>query len=161
VKSNIDDQVRVARILTLLDEDDRVWLEDRLAEPWQRRARRLAERDLKIREFAVNFHPLLSGRAMAVAISVAINRYRASAWRFERDLPAPADQRRRSLWAILHLNGGRSLSEGRVRYALAGVVIAAGSRKSRKQATAADRSVGLGLKSGTNWNASSGEATNR
>jgi hypothetical protein len=40
-----DDRGRVARILRLLDEDDRVWLADRLAAPWLRRARRLARRD--------------------------------------------------------------------------------------------------------------------
>jgi hypothetical protein len=59
-----EDCVRVGRILGQIgDEDDRAWLVDRLAEPWLRRARRLAERDARIREYALAFHPLLSGRA--------------------------------------------------------------------------------------------------
>lgn len=132
----LEDDDRLARILGQIGaESEREWLEDRLAAPWQRRARRIEKRDARIREYALAFHPLLSGRAMASAIAVAIDRYRASGWRFERDLPAPADPRRGLLWRILHLNNGRSLSPGAVRAALAGVS-SFGQKKPRKLATA-------------------------
>jgi hypothetical protein len=72
-----DDRARVERILALLEDDDRRWLQDRLRQPFERRARRLEERDAQIRTF-LSFHPLLSGRAMATAIAVEIQRYRAS-----------------------------------------------------------------------------------
>jgi hypothetical protein len=158
VKYDDDDRDRAARIAALLEDEDRRWFLDRIAEPWQRRARRLAERDARIREHALAYCPLLSSRATAVAISVAIDRYRASGWRFERDLPAPADQHRRSLWAILHLNDGRSLSSARIRCALASVVIA-DSPKSPKQAAKPGRSLRLGSKSGTSRNVGGGKAT--
>jgi hypothetical protein len=156
-----DDDDRVARILARLDEDDRVWLEDRLAEPWRRRARRLEERDRLIRDYSLAYHPLLSGHAMAATIAVTIDRHREPWRRFERDLPAPADPRRGLLWRILHLNNGRSLSAERVRFVLAGVVIAAGSRKSGKKPTEAARSVRLGSKSGTERDVSGGEKVDR
>jgi hypothetical protein len=147
-----DDRARVARIVAQIgDEADRAWLVDRLAEPWQRRARRLAERDARIRDYALAYHPLLSGHAMAAAIAVAIDRYGASGWKRERDLPAPADPRRGLLWRILHLNGGRGLSAERVRFVLAGCVVVS-ANKSRKQATATATHRRLGLKSGTNRN---------
>ena len=60
---------------------------------------------------------------MASAIAVAIDSYRASAWRFEAGLTVPRDPRRAAWWKILHLNGGKSPSPGAVRAALAGVVI--------------------------------------
>jgi hypothetical protein len=154
-----EDCVRVGWILGQIgDEDDRAWLVDRLAEPWLRRARRLAERDARIREYALAFHPLLSGRAMASAIAVAIQRYRVSAWRFENDLPAPADARRGVLWRILHLNSGKSLSAGSVRNALAGVVVVSGQKKPGKLATETATPPGLGSKSGTSGNVGGGEA---
>jgi hypothetical protein len=68
VKSD-DDRERVERILARLDEDDRVWLEDRLAAPWLRRARRLQRRDKLIRELGMQYHGLSSGRAMVAAIA--------------------------------------------------------------------------------------------
>jgi hypothetical protein len=133
VKSD-DERGRVARILDQVgDEADRAWLVDRLAEPWQRRARRLEERDRLIRDYALAYHPLLSAHAMASTIAVAIDRYREPWRRFERDLPAPADPRRGLLWWILHLNGGKGLSADRVRYVLAGVVVVAGSKRSGKK----------------------------
>src|SRR5208282_5637496 len=131
---NHADGVRVARILAALEEGDRAWFLDRISEPWRRRARRLEERDARIREYALAYHPLLSGPAMASAIAMAINRYRASGWRFERDLPAPADPRRGLMWRILHLADGRALSPGTVRNALAGVTIV-GQKKPGKLAT--------------------------
>ena len=147
-----DERERVGRILGLIDEEaDRAWFLDRVSEPWQRRARRLAERDRLIREYALAFHPLESGRAMAAAIAVELDRYRASGWRFERDLPAPPDARRGLLWRILHLNAGKSLSPGAVRAALAGVVVV-GQKKPRKLASATTTHRRLGLKSGTNRN---------
>jgi hypothetical protein len=144
-----DDRGRVARIVAQIgDEADRAWLVDRLAEPWQRRARRLAERDAQIRELALTWHPLQSGRAQAAAIAVELGRYRAAAWRFEAGLMVPNDPRRAAWWKILHLSGGKGLSEGAVRAALAGVVIV-GQKKPRKLATVAGRPVGFGLKSGS------------
>jgi hypothetical protein len=130
----ISDADRVERILALLEEDDRDWFVDRMAEPWQRRARRLETRDACIRDYGLLCHPLLSGRAMALSITIAIDRYRNSAWRFERDLEVPADPRRASLWKILHLNNGRSLSPSSVRNALVGVHVI-GQKKPRKLAT--------------------------
>ena len=161
MKSNVeDDRGRAARILALLEHDDREWLQDRLAEPWRRRARRLEERDRLIREFGLAFHPLLSGRAMAAAIAVELGRYRASGFRFEVDLAAPGDQRRAALWKILHLNNRRNLSQGAVRTALAGIVVV-GQKRNRKLATERATAARFGLKSGTNRDACGSEATNR
>ena len=154
-----DDPARVERIVGQIgDEADRRWLRDRQAAPWQRRARRLADRDARIREFGLAYYPFMTGRGMASAIAVELQRYASAGWRFERNLPAPADQRRRSLWAILHLSDGRGLSAARVRYALAGVVIAPGLKTSRKQATGAARPPGLAVKSGTKRPAAGGSA---
>lgn len=87
---------------------------------------------------------------MAAAIAVELQRYRASGWRFEKGLAAPPDPRRGLLWCILHLNGERGLSAGRVRYAIAGVVVVAGRNSNRKQAAATATHRRLGLKLGTN-----------
>ena len=161
MKSNLDDdRGRVARILALLEGEDRRWLEDTLSEPWRRRARRLEERDAQIRQFGLAFHPLLSGRAMASAIGVELGRYRAAGLRFEADLPVTGDQRRAALWKILHLNNRRGLSEGAVRAALAGVVVV-GQKKTRKLATERATAPRFGLKSGKSKNASSRQATHR
>jgi hypothetical protein len=47
-----DDRGRVARILAQIgDQADRAWLEDRLCQPFERRARRLAARDVAIRDW--------------------------------------------------------------------------------------------------------------
>jgi hypothetical protein len=154
-----DDRDRVARILDQIgDEADRAWFLDRISEPWRRRARRLEERDAQIRAYALAYHPLLSGRAMASAIAVELQRYRASGWRFEKDLPAPPDPRRGLLWRILHLNGGKSLSPGSVRNALAGVVVVAGQKSPHRLATATLTHRRLGLKLGTKRDAVGGEA---
>ncbi len=158
MKYDDDDRIRVERIAALLDGADRAWFLDRISEPWQRRTRRLEERDRLIRDYALAFHPMLSGRAMASAIAIAIDRYRASGWRFEKSLPAPSDPRRGSLWRILHLNAGRGLSAARVRYALAAVVVVADSHKPRTKATEAPRRADLAAKSGTNRHASSSGA---
>jgi hypothetical protein len=161
VRSNADDDhARVARILALLEDDDRGWLQDRLAEPWQRRARRLAERDARIREYALGLHPFASGRAMAAAVAGELLRYHASGWRFEKDLPSPAEPRRGLLWRILHLNNGKSPSPGAVRAALAGVV-GRWPEKTPQTGQPERYRTRFGLKSGTNRNAGSGEATNR
>jgi hypothetical protein len=161
MKSNADDdRARVARILALLEDDDRGWLQDQLAKPWQRRARRLAQRDTRIREYALGFHPFASGRAMAAAIAGELLRYRASGWRFEKDLPAPAEARRGLLWRILHLNNGKSPSPGAVRAALAGILVVA-RKKPRKLATQRGTAPRSGLQSRTSWNVNSGEATDR
>lgn len=136
MKSHDDERARVARIFGQIgDDEDRAWLADRLAEPSVRRARRLAERDARIREFAVSYHPLLSGRGMATAVAVELERYARGGFRFERDRPAPADPRRGLLWRILHLNDGRNLSAARVRAALAGVLVVRGLKSRRRQAT--------------------------
>lgn len=127
-----EEQARIARILSRLDDEDRTWLEDRLAPPWQRQARRLAARAAKMRNFALAYYPLESGRAMAAAITLALSRYCAGGFRFEADLPIPGDPRRAALWQILHLNKRRSPSESTVRRELAGV----GQKKLRKLATA-------------------------
>jgi hypothetical protein len=149
VKYGDDARDRVARILALLEDEDRRWLQDRLAEPWRRRARRLEERDRLIRDCALAYHPLLSGHAMASTIAITIDRYREPWRRFEKDLPAPADPCRGLLWRILHLNNGRSLSARRVRFVLAGVVVVVRPRKSRKRPTGGRRGPGFGLKSGS------------
>jgi hypothetical protein len=151
-----DDRERLARILAALEEDDRRWLRDRLDERWRRRARRLEERDQLIRDYALAYHPLLSGHAMASAIAVAIDRYREPWRRFERDLPAPADPRRGLLWRILHLNNGRSLSSERVRFVLAGIVVAGGLKSSSKKTTAAGKRTGFRLNAGTRRDAVGG-----
>jgi len=145
---NHADGVRVARILAALEEGDRAWFLDRISEPWRRRARRLEERDARIREYALAFHPLRSGRAMASAIAIELRRYRVSGFRFEADLAAPAEARRGLLWRILHLNNRKSPSPGAVRAALAGVLVV-GQKKPRLLATATGRRPRLGLKSGT------------
>lgn len=73
-----DDRARVERILALLEDDDRRWLQDRLRQPFERRTRRLEECDEQIRTYGLSFHPLLSGRTMATAIAVEMQRFRAS-----------------------------------------------------------------------------------
>jgi hypothetical protein len=135
VKSNDED--RVKRILEQIgDAADRAWFLDRVSQPWQRRARRLAERDERIREFALAYYPFMTGRGQAAAIAVDLRRYQASSWRFEKDPPASADPRRGLLWRIAHLNDGKGLSADRVRYALAGVVVAGGLKSSGKKSHA-------------------------
>ena len=141
--AQLEDRERIARILARLDVDDAAWLGDRLAEPWQRRARRIAARDAAIRDYALGYHPLESGRAMAAAIAVELARYCASAFRFEADLAVPGDPRRAALWKILHLNQRRTMSPGAVRAALAGVVVAFGQKKPRKLATAPSKRSGF------------------
>jgi hypothetical protein len=75
----MSDDDQVARILEQIgDAADRAWLLDRISDPWQRRARRLEERDARIREYALTYHPLQSGRAMASAIAIELDRYCAS-----------------------------------------------------------------------------------
>jgi hypothetical protein len=157
----LEDWERVERILGQIGaEADRAWLVDRLSEPWQRRARRLAERDMRIREFALAYHPLMTGRGMAAAIAVELDRYRALGWRFEKDLPAPPDPQRGLLRRILHLNNGKSPSPGAVRAALAGVVIV-GQKKPRKLATRAATPARFRVKLGTRRNVSGGAKVDR
>lgn len=106
-------------------------MQDRLAEPWQRRARRRAERDARIRELAIAYYPVTSGRTMATGIASELRRYASSGWRVERHDAPPEEPRRRLLFAILRLNAGKLLSETALRYALAG----AGQKSNRKLAT--------------------------
>jgi hypothetical protein len=108
-------------------------------------ARRLEERDARIREFAPTYHPFQSGHRAAAVIAVELQRYAASGFRFEKDdLAMPADPRCGLLWRILHLSAGKNLSARRVRFALAGVVVvAAGPKTSPKRPTEQVRHLGL------------------
>ncbi|HKM88752.1 MAG TPA: hypothetical protein VJX48_09115 [Xanthobacteraceae bacterium] len=120
MKSNDDDRDRVVRILALIDEDDRRWLEDRLAAPWLRQARRLARRDALIRQLGMQYHGFSKVRPLIAAIAGALSTYLTGMYRFERDAPPP-NPRRGLLWAILTENKGRLPSASTIRDALAGV----------------------------------------
>jgi hypothetical protein len=101
----VGDQERLERILLRLDAEDREYLVDQLDPPWRRRRRRIERRDQAIRELAVpKFASALtvtSGRAMASAIAVDLQRYAASAFRFDRDRGPPTDAQRVLWWRVL------------------------------------------------------------
>jgi hypothetical protein len=119
-----------------------------------RRTRRLAERDALIRNFALAFHPLLSGRATAAVIAVAIDRYRASSWIFERVSPL------RQIHGAVSCGGYCTSTTVRAcRRRGLGVRSPASSSLARqhraKKTSAKATHPGSELKSGTRWDARS------
>ena len=94
--ASFNDRDRVAQILALIDDDDRRWLEDRLAAPSLRRARRLARRDALIREPAMQYQGFSSVRALVATIETALQRYLAGGFRgsWVHDLRDPGGHQR-------------------------------------------------------------------
>jgi hypothetical protein len=104
------DAGRLERILAALDNPaDREWLRAQLEPAWQRRARRPAERDEAVRQLAIEYSSLDSGRAIAVAMRKALGEV-------ARKRASPAPLRR-----ILKLSGGKVPSVPTLRRALAGL----------------------------------------
>jgi hypothetical protein len=120
----VDDQERLEGILARLEDHDREWLIDRLDPPWRRQQRRVERRDQALRELGVRKFTsdltLTSGRRMASAIRTDLQRYAASAFRFDRDREPPADVQRALWWRVLTLTAGNPPSTTLIRDALAG-----------------------------------------
>ena len=149
------DDACVARILGLLGEDDRVWLADRPAAPWLRRARRLARRDALIRQLGLQHHGVSKVRPLVAAIASALSVYLTGTYRFEAD-QKPAHPRRGLLWCILTENEGRLPSPSTIRDALAGVRV---QKSGSKMCIGRARRPGFGLKSRTSRNVGGSEGS--
>jgi hypothetical protein len=86
------------------------------------RRRRLDERDAALRELAIGMMAKAStGESLARTIARELHRYASSAWRFERERPAPVDPPRALLYRILHLGSGHCPGQATVHRALAGL----------------------------------------
>ena len=94
-------------------------LSSRYLSPAALRQKRLAARDHAIREL-VTLLPARSGRALANAVETEINRYAASAWRWECGRPEPADPDRALLHRVLTLSRGNPPRTDQVRRIIAG-----------------------------------------
>jgi hypothetical protein len=86
------------------------------------RRRREAERAEAYRALVAGVPTMAPGRQLARALVEELARYQASAWRFERDRPPPADPRRAMMHRALTLGGGSVPSLSTARRALAGLV---------------------------------------
>jgi hypothetical protein len=88
------------------------------ASPSALRRRALDDRDAAIRQLAATY-AAASGRAMADAVHRDLQRYAASAYRFERNRP-PSDPTRVLLHRVLAIGDGRVPSFELIRRALGG-----------------------------------------
>lgn len=102
---------RLDRILARLPAEDAQWLARQIEAPWQRRARKLAERDETIRA-ARRFFPNERVTVSAEALAKALGDYLAGKWLRDRSLEelAPgATAQHAALHRIAKLNSGEPL----------------------------------------------------
>jgi hypothetical protein len=107
---------RLERIAAALRASDAEWLREQLEQPWQRRQRRLAERDAAVR-LARDCFAELRTTAAAEAVARDLGRYVAAGWHRERhlpELPPTASPLRRALHRIARADDGAAIGARRI-----------------------------------------------
>jgi hypothetical protein len=105
------DDGRLAAILDRLPPADAALIADLIEPQWKRRDRRLTNRDDAVRA-ARRFFPGMRDTPAATALAQALDRYLATAWRFDRDaaeLPQTASAQHFALFRIAQANNGVSI----------------------------------------------------
>jgi hypothetical protein len=104
---------RLARILTVLDDDDAEFVIDHLRPAAARNLRR-ARRDAAIRAAVRQFWPCLSPTQQSIVLSTALRRYAASRWRHDRETDQPVQVFAATMYKSLVLGGGNVLGHRRL-----------------------------------------------
>src|SRR5579872_3750050 len=117
-----DDLAQACQLLSRLPVETLERLAVRFTSPSALRRRREDERDGCYRALAVDHPAIANGRQLASALATELDRYRASAWRYEQGGAAPTDTRRALMHRILTLSDGRTLSASSIRRVLAGAL---------------------------------------